>query len=245
MKDEKSIRVKAHRHKEAKAQRTELRTLNTELRTPNYTLMPYALMTCALIFAGCAEPSIEKIENRKSKIEIPTTGLVVPDANKAEAMQIAEDVLAKMYFTIEKADVETGLITTKPLRGAQFFELWRSDNVGAFNTAEANLHAIRRTVQLRISQQSEGLYIDCDVLVHRLNLPQHQAVTGSQAYQIFSKSSLSTQRLILSPEQKRHMEWIDLGKDTKLATEILKRVEEQILNSKSEALNKSKIQMSK
>ncbi|MCJ7777431.1 MAG: hypothetical protein MUP16_03865, partial [Sedimentisphaerales bacterium] len=189
-------------------------------------LCTYALISCALIVAGCARqqqyPTIENIQ--------------VPDANKAEAMQIAEDVLAKMYFTIEKADVETGLITTKPLRGAQFFELWRSDNVGAFNTAEANLHAIRRTVQLRISQQSEGLCIDCDVLVHRLNLPQHQAVTASQAYQIFSKSSLSTQRLILSPEQKRHMEWVDLGKDTKLATEILKRIS-SILDARHSALD--------
>jgi len=154
--------------------------------------------------------------------------LCTADLDKLEAMQIAEDVLAKMHFTLEKADHQSGVIRTRPLPGAQFFEFWRADNVGAFNAAEANLHSIRRTVELNIGQENERLCITCDVQVQRLNLPEHQVSSSARAYRMFSESSPSMQKLKLTPEQKRGVAWISLGKDTRLATEILQRIEEQI-----------------
>jgi len=36
------------------------------------------------------------------------------------------------------------------------------------------------------------------------------------------------QRIKLNPEQKAGMAWIDLGKDTPLAAEILKRIENRL-----------------
>jgi len=186
-------------------------------RVAHYTL----LMACALILAGCAE------EQRYETIE----QICVPDMDKAKVMQIAEDVLAKMHFTIDKADVDSGVIKTRPLPGAQFFEFWRSDNVGAFNAAEANLHSIRRIAQVDIRQKTEKrkkkkeernltsdicplisvLYIGCDVQVQRLSVPKFE--TRSSKFEIPALSG---------------MEWIDLGKDTKLATEILKRIEQRM-----------------
>ncbi len=137
--------------------------------------------------------------------------ICLPDTPKAEAMQIAEDVLSKMHFTIDKADAEQGLIRTRPLPGAQFFEFWRSDH-----SAEANLHSIRRIVELNISQQAEKLCIGCDVNVQRLSLPDRRG-TGPM------------QKLKLHTEQKKDMAWLDLGKDTRLATDILKRIEKRIV----------------
>jgi len=170
---------------------------------------PTLLMACALMLAGCA---------RQQKYET-VEQICVSDMDNAEVMQIAEDVLAKMHFTIDKADSESGVIKTRPLPGAQFFEFWRSDNVGAFNAAEANLHSIRRIAQVDINSQDGKLYIGCDVQVQRLSLPEpHQlSQTLGQLTQITGA------------------EWIDLGKDTMLETEILKRIEQQIRNSKSEA----------
>jgi len=80
-----------------------------------------------------------------------------------------QDSALYMYFTIEKADVDNGLIRTRPLPGAQFFEFWRSDNVGTDNALAANLHTIRRTVTLDISQQDEELHIGCEVQAQRLS----------------------------------------------------------------------------
>jgi hypothetical protein len=147
------------------------------------------------------------------------------DISTADLMEAAEDVLTRMYFTIEKADVQNGLIRTRPLPGAQFFEFWRSDNVGSDNTLAANLHTIRRTVTLDIGQQDEQLHIGCEVQAQRLSLPERQVGSSARIYGMFSQSSASLQRLKLNPEQKQEMAWIDMGRDSRLEEEILKRIQ--------------------
>ena len=188
---------------------------------------PTLLMACALMLAGCAKQhQYETVEQ-----------ICVLGIDKAEAMQIAEDVLAKMHFTIDKADVASGIIITKPLPGAQFFEFWRSDNVGAFNSMEANLQSIRRTVQLDIKQKTEErnltsdicplisvLSIGCDVQVQRLSLPEPQQLS----------------RTLGQLTQTTGAEWIDLGKDTQLATEILKRIERRMMSDEERATRNEK-----
>jgi len=185
-----------------------------------------------LLLTGCAE------EQQYGAVE----PICVENVNKLEAMEIAEDVLAKMHFTIEKADAETatagidtrrwrGFIRTRPLAGAQFFEFWRSDNAGADNWLESNLHSIRRVVELNMSEQDEGppqsgnrLCINCDVQKYRISMPEHQVSSSSRAYEMFSESNPALQNLRLNPEQKAGMAWIDLGKDRQLAAEILRRI---------------------
>jgi hypothetical protein len=144
--------------------------------------------------------------------------------DKPQAMRIAEDVLTGMHFAIEKADVDSGLVRTRPLSGAQFFEFWRSDNVGPSNFAEANLHSIRRNAEVRVQQQGDKVFICCDVQIQRLSVPEHEAAGSPGA---------PMKRLSLSPQQEESMTWIDLGKDTRLSTAILKRIEKEIQNSKS------------
>jgi len=183
-------------------------------------------------FGGCAGTQQYKgVEDvRPSSV---AAQICLPDMDKREAMQTAEVVLAKMHFIIEKSDAERGFIRTRPLPGAQFFEFWRKDSVGAFNWSEANLHSIRRVVELDISRQGGQLCIGCDVKVGRLNLPEREVV-GSRAYEMFSASSRSRQRLALHPEQKRGMAWVYLGKDVKLATVILEHLEGKILRLQKE-----------
>jgi hypothetical protein len=41
---------------------------------------------------------------------------------------------------------------------------------------------------------------------------------------MFSKSTASLQKLTLDPKQKAGMAWVDLGQDSSLAAEILKRI---------------------
>lgn len=192
-------------------------------RSSTYRLCKYTLMTCTLIAAGCAQqnssPPGVKVQDHTLYVERDQ------GFDTADLMEVAEDVLANMYFTIEKADAQSGLIRTRPLPGAQFFEFWRSDNVGADNTLAANLHTIRRTVTLDISQQNEQLCIGCNVQVQRLSLPERQVSSTTRVYGMFSQSSQSLQRLKLNPEQKNEMAWIDLGRDSRLEAEILKRIE--------------------
>jgi hypothetical protein len=170
------------------------------------------------MLAGCAQQQRDE-----------ATGLIhVPDVGRAKTMEVAEDVLAKMHFAIEKVDEQSGFIRTRPLPGAQFFEFWRADNVGADNCFLANLHTIRRTVELDISQRGEELLIGCDVQVQRLSLPERDISSSARMYEMFSKSSPSLQKFKFYPEQRKAMAWIDLGKDMRLAAEILRRIEKRI-----------------
>ena len=186
-------------------------------KTKLLTLL-FAVGLCFL--AGCAQTRLQTQ---------PIERIYTPDADKAKLMSIAENVLGQMNFVVVKSDNEQGVIRSKPLAGAQFFEFWRSDNVGSFNTAEANMHTIRRTVQLNVKPQQGKLSIDCDVRVQRLSLPERQATMG-QMHRLFSKSRSSMQRLKLNSEQKAGMAWTDLGNDTELATEILRRIQKEIVN---------------
>ncbi len=176
------------------------------------------LFTACAVFwliCGCAKEQQFTVVER----------VCLADKGKAEAMAAAEDVLGEMRFSIEKSNVESGYIRSRPLIGGQFFEFWRSDNVGAFNAAEANLHSIRRIVELDIRQEGEELCIGCDVNVQRLKLPERHVSSSSGAYAMFSDSERRMQRLELNAEQRRGMAWIELGGDGRLETEILKQIE--------------------
>jgi hypothetical protein len=155
----------------------------------------------------------------------------IADANETAAMQAGESALGEMLFVIDKADVEHGYISTQPLAGAQFFEFWRSDNVGARNWAQANLQSIRRTAQLNISVRQEKVCISCEVKVQRLSMPEHEVSSSVRAYQMFSRSSARMQSLRLRPGQKKHAGWVDLQSDGELAAEILKRIEKKLSTS--------------
>lgn len=178
----------------------------------------FAACAAVLFLAGCAKP------NRNETIEpICPAGI-----DKQQAMQIAEDCLGKLHFSIAKSDANLGVIKTRPLTGAQFFEFWRKDNVGAFNFDEANLHSIRRIAELNITQQDAHLCISCNVNTQRLRLPEQEPRTRSRPYEMFSQSSSLKQRLQLNPKQKEGMAWVDLGNDPKLAAVILKQIENKI-----------------
>ena len=153
------------------------------------------------------------------------TRFCLPNVTKAHAMQTAEDVLGTMHFAVDKADVEMGYIKSRPLRAGQFFEFWRKDNVRRLNKAEANLHTIRRTVEINISQQDQNLCINCDVKTERLSLSDHIVGQNRTKYDRSSRTRTSIQQIGIQAKQKS---WIDLGKDEKLATVIAQKIQKQL-----------------
>ncbi|MHC4396045.1 MAG: hypothetical protein ACYS1A_10365 [Planctomycetota bacterium] len=178
----------------------------------------FAGLAAMLALGGCAE------EQQFKAIE----QICVGGVSRAAAIEGVEDVLGQMHFAVEKADIESGYIRSRPLPGAQGFEFWRKDNIGAYNQMRANMHSIRRTVELDISPKNRELCISCDVKVEKLNLPEYAVSSSAQAYQMFSRSNLSRQTLEANPEQKEGMGWIDFGEDERLSTEILKQLKEKL-----------------
>jgi hypothetical protein len=204
------------------------------------------LIAGMLSVLGCTGP------NKTASVE-PTPMICEDGVTKAQVIEAAEHVLTGMHFPIEKLDVEQGVIRTRPLRGGQFFEFWRSDNASSDGCQEANLQSIRRSVELRVVQPlrtadcglriestasnpqsaglqpvASGLRIECEVAVQRLSLPGNEVAGTSQAYVIHSRSTPTLQRLELTPQQQRAMAWIDLGQDPDLAVRILRRVAKRL-----------------
>ncbi|MCJ7693733.1 MAG: hypothetical protein MUO22_10030 [Sedimentisphaerales bacterium] len=187
-----------------------------------FKVLLFTVLASLVLLSGCgAEYSGKKVEQ-----------LRISGGGKAEAMVAAEMVLGKMGFAISKSDFESGYITTRPLRTGQFFEFWRSDAVGEFNSAESNLHCIRRTVVIDVTKEAEQLYVDCDVSVERLSLSEAPLGSRSEAYDKFPQSSRLERSGLESIErdlrESRGAEWIDLGGDPELAEVILTQIEEKI-----------------
>ena len=179
----------------------------------------------AMALAGCAEQQ-RRIETAQS--------VTVPGVTTAEAVDAAEVVLRQMRFNIEKADAGAGVVTTAPLTAGQFFEFWRSDNVDAGSALEANLHTLRRSVQMRFSEADGRVRIHCAIRVQRLSLPESDVASVSQAYRIYSRSTPTMQRIDVNPSQKEAMSWIELGDDPKLAAEILRKIARTIEQPKED-----------
>ncbi|UCD52452.1 MAG: hypothetical protein JSW27_07410 [Phycisphaerales bacterium] len=177
------------------------------------------MSVCLALAAGCAT----------APKPTPKDGFVnVADISMAEATAAAKAALSRMHFVVEKADPTEGVIRTRPLTGAQFFEFWRSDNAGPEQTAEASLHTLRRWVEIHVQPSDDQLRIDCTVRVQRLSLPANEITSVSQAYRMYSASTPTIQRLELRPEQQEGLAWIDLEDDPALADRILKRIIQRI-----------------
>jgi hypothetical protein len=79
-------------------------------------------------------------------------------------------------------------------------------------------------VEINVSQKNGRVCTDCVVTAERMSLPQREAVSATQASALFTRSSPSLQQLELNPVQQEGMTWIELGRDSRLESEILSRL---------------------
>lgn len=184
-------------------------------------LMEQILLTAAgtLVFlAGCcSEPTVQHAEK------------VCMGAPRELVFQEAQKTLESMNFTIEKADIEQGYISTRPLPAKQFFEFWKSDTVGCYNFEEANLQSITRTIEITITGSESGSCINCKATTRRLSMPESTITNTTEPYGIFTRTG-ATQTLELQKGMEKKADWVDLGPDAKLEASILGRIEKRILN---------------
>ncbi|MBL7107275.1 MAG: hypothetical protein ISS77_06685 [Phycisphaerae bacterium] len=181
----------------------------------------YKSLACVLglFIGGCANHA-----------EFTAVDNITVPLGKELAMKAAEKQLKAADFAIEKYDIEDGYIRTRPLSGAQIFEFWRDDNVGAYNTFEANLHTIRRVVELRFAQLNSGTAINCVAKTYRLRIKKSELASNSQSSGFSIKGRDFAQKLNIPAKQKS---WTELGNDQRLSTCILEKIEQKSkLNAK-------------
>ena len=156
----------------------------------------------------------------------PGKPLCVLFKDKERFMEVCEDVLHGMSFDVEKYDVKSGYIKTRPLRGGQFFEFWRRDNVGSGNTAEANIQSVLQTVELRIFPSGAEFCVSCQTQTRRLSIPEEEIVGFTENPGIFTGGTLTMQKL--RPKNIRDLEWVETGPDHALENRILERIDKKV-----------------
>lgn len=157
-----------------------------------------------------------------------TLPICIEAASMDQVFSSAESVLTGMQFQIEKADRQAGQIITRPLRGGQFFEVWRQDNATAFNTAESNLHSLQRTAEVRFGRMDNEICVNCRVLVRRLSIPDEPIQGMGRASGLFTDGSRREQRLQMSQETVEEAEWSYLDRDQALEEVILRKIEKAV-----------------
>ena len=177
------------------------------------------ILVCSsiMMICGCGKQQTQPAEN-----------LCLINIDKKTAMEKSEKALSGMNFVIEKFDVEQGYISTLPIAGGQWFELWKNDNAGGFNASESNIHSIRRTAELNFTEENNGVCIDCNVLTQRLYIPPREDMDEKKISGMYTKSSQAHQTLTLNKEQVGKIQWIDLGNDYQLAEKLLEKIKKQV-----------------
>ncbi len=166
---------------------------------------------------GCGKP--EQI--------VSSDPLCLPGVGVSDAMEAAQKVLDQMQFTIEKYDAEARYIRTRPLSGAQFFQIWRQDNASVHTAAEANVQSLRRIVEMEITSDANRTCLACRVYVQQLSIPEKPIEGIIRMAGTYTVSSMSKQTLGLDDEQLEEMEWLDNGLDRALEKKILDKIKRE------------------
>jgi hypothetical protein len=135
---------------------------------------------CGWGLAGCQT-------NYTQPIAPPAT-LTAEQLNFEATWLASLEVLRKYNFVIDREDRRAGVITTRPLVGRHWFELWRHDAVGECNMWESTLQTIYRTATVRIcpTAQGAGTYSACvEVQTSRSDRPSRQMTSAAEAYSMF------------------------------------------------------------
>ena len=140
--------------------------------------------------------------------------------------QAGRHVLISYHFRLDRQDPRAGVITTWPITGKQFAEVWRKDTARATDTLESTLQTIYRAVRVTIRQSADGRGYEpvVEVLVSRSDKPKDAISSTSEAYDMFTKRQKKKNRLTGEQEAAQ---MVELGNDraleARLAREILKQ----------------------
>ncbi len=140
--------------------------------------------------------------------------------------QAGRHVLISYHFRLDRQDTRAGVITTWPMTGKQFFELWRRDSARVVDTSESTLQTIYRSVRVTIRQTADGRGYEpvVEVLVSRSDKPRDSISSTSEAYDMFTKRTKKKNKLTGEQEAAQQVE---LGNDraleARLAAQILKQ----------------------
>ena len=170
----------------------------------------YLLISLVLLGLGCSK-----------RVLVPVDQPVCISTTDVEAvMDRCSSVLKKFGFVIEKYDVEAGYIRTRPLRGGQFFEVWRRDNVGSENAKEASTHSVRRVAEMELRQDAGKICVECVVNVSRLGMVDEEPLHWAKVPTMYTGGGDR-----LGPDaENEDVYWVEMAGDELLEDALLREL---------------------
>lgn len=117
----------------------------------------------------------------------PRGPMTPAERNFDNLWQASQYVLKKYQFALDIQDRRTGLISTEPMLGKQFFEFWRHDSTTRRDTSESTLQTIYRTAFVTISRKAmdqQSYKPTVVVTIDRSNIGRTSIVAISDVYRM-------------------------------------------------------------
>ena len=149
----------------------------------------------------------------------------------------SEGVARDFLFRLDRQDFRAGLLTTRPMVSAQWFEPWRREVRTAKDRNESSLATVRRTIRFQFDRLDDGSYrVTPRVLVERQSLAE-QRITSSVVDQGYFRRPLRSQD---RPRGTRESDvgvllpnryWYPIGRDAALEKALAEAVQKEVADA--------------
>lgn len=154
------------------------------------------LAACVLLVAvgGCG---LGPVKYTRPVATAPPRELTAPERDYEAVWQASQEVLRRYYFKVDREDRRAGVITTYPMTGRHYWEIWRKDG-RARDIAESTMQTLFLAARVIIAPSDPNattFRAETEVLVTRSNKPLPQVTSTSEAYRLMLKD--------VEPEKKK------------------------------------------
>lgn len=138
----------------------------------------------------------------------------------------AERSVKDLFFVIDRRDWRAGVLTTRPMISAQWFEPWRGDASTSAARTESTLASVRRTVRFEFATLDDGTTeVRPRVLVEREAVVERRVTSSALVRGAFSRrtlrGSIESDRGVELPDRY----WYAVGRDTAMERQLAARIE--------------------
>lgn len=191
-----------------------------------------------LLAAGCiAHPQNPAATQPATAVDPATTqpsywysqgGLVVRSDNFEKLFTACEEVAREFFFKIDRIDYRSGVLTTKPMISAQWFEPWRRDVRTIADRNESSIATIRRTIRFEFSREGDKAWaMTPKVLVERQVLAGRRITSVAlyrRAFSTAGSGSIESDQGVLLPQRY----WYPVRRDIELEHALARAVQKKL-----------------
>jgi hypothetical protein len=132
-------------------------------------------------------------------------------------------------FEIDRADLRSGVLTSKPLVSSQMFEFWRRDVGDLRETMDSTTQTMRRTIHFEVVRGEDGTFAaEPKVLVEKFALPERRVTTVSEFRDVFIPVGKVATVQTATGQTLPNEYWYSVGRDEALERELAKSVQDRL-----------------